>query len=87
MRSARPTDWADPKHSTKRTKRERLFPKNESANMKAVAIGILRKHGEPSDRSLIGSYLDNPDPLLGGAARAALRARRESSDSAARSDP
>jgi hypothetical protein len=47
-----------------------------SANMKAVAIGILRKHGAPSDRALIESYLDSPDPRLSGAARAALKRTR-----------
>jgi len=47
-----------------------------SANMKAVAIGILRKRGAPSDRALIEPYLDNPDPRLSGAARAALKRPR-----------
>ena len=47
-----------------------------SVNMRAVAIGILRKHGAPSDRALIEPYLDSPDPRLSGAARAALKRTR-----------
>ena len=47
-----------------------------SANMKAVAIGILGKRGAPADRALIEPYLDSPDPRLSGAARAALNRTR-----------
>lgn len=46
--------------------------KERSANMKAVAIGVLGKHGVPADRALFEPCLDNPDPRLSGAARAAL---------------
>ncbi len=42
-------------------------------NLKAVAIGILGKHGVAADRALIAPYLTHPDPRLGGAARAALK--------------
>jgi hypothetical protein len=48
----------------------------KSANLKAVAIGVLGKHGVPADRALIGPYLTHPDPRLGGAARAALKLPR-----------
>ena len=47
--------------------------KERSTNMKAVAIGVLGKHGVPADRALIEPYLTNPDPRLNGAARAALK--------------
>jgi HEAT repeat protein len=46
--------------------------KETSANMRAVAIGVLGRHGAPSDRALIEPFLTNPDPRLGGAAKAAL---------------
>jgi hypothetical protein len=46
--------------------------KETSANMRAVAIGVLGRHGAPSDRALIEPFLANPDPRLGGAAKAAL---------------
>lgn len=55
--------------------------KERSANLKAVAIGVLGKHGVPSDRALIEPYLPHPDPRLSGAARAALKpSRRHGSD-------
>jgi hypothetical protein len=46
--------------------------KETSANMRAVAIGVLGRHGAPSDRALIEPFLTNPDPRLSGAAKAAL---------------
>ena len=47
--------------------------KERAANMKAVSIGVLGRHGGPADRALIEPYLTNPDPRLNGAARAALK--------------
>jgi hypothetical protein len=49
----------------------------KSANIRAVAVGVLGKHGAPSDRGLIEPYLTHPDPRLGGAARAALKLPRK----------
>jgi hypothetical protein len=57
--------------------------KERSANLKAVAIGVLGRHGVPSDRTLIEPYLTNPDPRLSGAARATLKELR---NRAARAD-
>jgi hypothetical protein len=43
------------------------------ANLRAVAIGVLGRHGSPSDRARTGPYADSPDPRLSHAARAALK--------------
>ena len=50
--------------------------KERSANMRAVAIGVLGKRGGPADRALIEPFLTDPDPRLNGAARAALKRPR-----------
>lgn len=52
--------------------------KERSANMKAVAIGVLGRHGVPADRALIEPFLTDPDPRLNGAARAAFKHPRKS---------
>ena len=46
--------------------------KETSINMRAVAIGVLGRHGATSDRALIEPFLADPDPRLSGAAKAAL---------------
>lgn len=50
--------------------------KEKSANLRAVAIGVLGGRGTPADRALVGPYLDNPDPRLKNAAREALKRLR-----------
>ena len=51
--------------------------KEKAVNLKAVAIGVLGKHGTASDRALIEPYLSHPDPRLSAAARAALKSPRK----------
>jgi HEAT repeat protein len=46
--------------------------KERSANLRAVAIGVLGEHGSPADADLIRPYRDNPDPRLKHAASGAL---------------
>ena len=51
--------------------------REKAVNMRAVAIGVLGKHGAPADRTLIEPYLNDPDPRLSGAAHAALKLPRQ----------
>ena len=51
--------------------------KERAANMKAVALGVLGTCGVAADRALIEPYLNDPDPRLSGAARAALKLPRK----------
>jgi hypothetical protein len=48
--------------------------------LRTVAIGVLGKRGEASDRARIEPFLKNPDPRLSGAARFALKRFRAPSD-------
>ena len=64
---------ADLSHADATQTAREWLAREKSANMRAVAIGILGKHGASSDRALIEPYVDTPDPRLSGAARAALK--------------
>jgi len=64
---------ADLGHAAAVTTAREWLAKERAANMKAVSIGVLGRHGGPADRALIEPYLTNPDPRLNGAARAALK--------------
>ncbi len=48
----------------------------KSFNLRAAAIGVLGRYGDPSDCARIEPFLKNPDPRLNGAARAALKVKR-----------
>ena len=56
----------------------------KSANLRAAAIGVLGRYGDPSDRARIRPFLSNPDPRLNGAARAALGVKKTAGKQAVR---